>query len=315
MSIPLKAICGAATLAFALTPGIREAHAAEHTGASGALPEESGGEQGMLSPPSRGRRPVLGPVDPIRPGKGGPAGPPTVRGAEFRPDHETQDTHPEQALPPQAMPPHAGPQAGPEHAAPAQSGAEEAEFEQAEPGGHAGPLLPAGPTGPISQGGLHGRGMGAHLHAQALAWRQRAARAKRARLIAQWQGRADRAVNFAMAQRGKPYRWGGTGPYGYDCSGLVQRAWRRAGVTIPRVTHDQYRGIRKKVQRRNLRPGDLLLFNGLRHVGMYVGDGRFVHAPRPGRSITTERLRGYYARSYVGAVRPAWPRLPEIPTH
>ncbi|WP_233359094.1 C40 family peptidase [Thermomonospora amylolytica] len=193
------------------------------------------------------------------------------------------------------------------------------------------PVAPMHPVHPVRPGahpgvpgrpqpGLYAHAAGSALHGQMLlaarqrAARQRAARHKRARLIAQWQARADRAVRFALAQRGKPYLWGATGPAAYDCSGLVQRAWRRAGVKIPRVTHDQYRAIRKKVPRSRLRPGDLVLFNGLRHVGMYVGRGRFVHAPRAGRTVTTEPLRGYYARNYVGAVRPAWPKLPEIPT-
>ncbi|WP_235017686.1 C40 family peptidase [Thermomonospora echinospora] len=162
---------------------------------------------------------------------------------------------------------------------------------------------------------LYGRANGALLPGYALAARQRLALQRRMRLIAQWQGRADRAVRYALRQQGKPYQWGATGPFSYDCSGLVQRAWRRAGVAIPRVTYDQYRGIRKKVPRRRLRPGDLVLFDGLRHVGMYVGRNHFVHAPRAGRPIMTQPLRGYYGRRYVGAVRPAWPRLPRIPTY
>ena len=118
------------------------------------------------------------------------------------------------------------------------------------------------------------------------------------------QDRAAMAVRFAYRQRGKPYRWGGTGPYGYDCSGLVQRAWRSAGVYIPRVARSQYRRIRNKVSRSRLRAGDLIFFHGFGHVGMYVGGGRFIHSPRAGQTVRVVRLRGHYARSMVGAVRP-----------
>jgi hypothetical protein len=118
------------------------------------------------------------------------------------------------------------------------------------------------------------------------------------------QDRAAQAVRFAFRQRGKPYRWGGTGPYGYDCSGLVQRAWRSAGVRIPRVARSQYRRIHKKIRRSRLRAGDLIFFHGFGHVGMYVGDGRFIHSPRPGKTVRLARLNGYYGRTMVGAVRP-----------
>ncbi|WP_261986635.1 C40 family peptidase [Actinomadura sp. HBU206391] len=118
---------------------------------------------------------------------------------------------------------------------------------------------------------------------------------------------AAQAVRFAYRQRGKPYRWGGTGPHGYDCSGLVQRAWRSAGVYIPRVARSQYRRIHKKVRRSRLRSGDLIFFHGFGHVGMYVGNGRFIHSPRAGKTVRVVPLRGHYARSMVGAVRPTRP--------
>jgi peptidoglycan DL-endopeptidase CwlO len=160
---------------------------------------------------------------------------------------------------------------------------------------------------------LHSQRGRAVLHAQMLAAAQRAVRRQRAQLVRQWERRARRAVRFAMKQRGLPYVWGGTGQGGYDCSGLVQRSWRAAGVPIPRVAHDQYRTVRKKVSRKRLRPGDLLLFNDFGHVGMYTGQGRFIHSPRTGRTVSVERLRGYWRGRLVGAVRPAWPRLPAIP--
>ncbi|GLW61857.1 hypothetical protein Arub01_01010 [Actinomadura rubrobrunea] len=162
----------------------------------------------------------------------------------------------------------------------------------------------------------HGKARGVHGRDRAgmLAALQRSVRLRRAQMVAKWQRRADRAVAYALRQRGRPYVWGGTGRYGFDCSGLVQRAWRRAGVKIPRVAASQYRAINPKIKRHDLRPGDLVFFNRLNHVGMYVGRNRFIHAPRPGRRVTIERLRGYYRSRYVGAVRPAWRPLPPVPS-
>lgn len=142
---------------------------------------------------------------------------------------------------------------------------------------------------------------------------QQAVRKQRARMEAQWQRRADRAIGFALAQRGRPYVYGDTGRRGFDCSGLTQQAWRRAGISVPRVAAAQYKKIRNRVSRKNLRPGDLVFFHGLGHVGLYLGRSRFIHAPRTGRDVSVERLSGYYRKSFVGAVRPVWKPLPAIP--
>ncbi|WP_051107748.1 C40 family peptidase [Actinomadura atramentaria] len=155
----------------------------------------------------------------------------------------------------------------------------------------------------------------AALRARRLALLQRAVRKKRTAMTAKWDRRARRAVAFAVKQKGRPYVWGGTGGGGFDCSGLVQQAWRRAGVSIPRVTYDQYRRIRARVRTpRHLRPGDLVFFNHLNHVGMYLGRNRFIHAPHTGATVSVARLKGYYRQNYVGAVRPAWVKLPVVPT-
>jgi cell wall-associated NlpC family hydrolase len=143
-----------------------------------------------------------------------------------------------------------------------------------------------------------------YMPAQADALRDALVRRPRVSRAMTPQDRAARAVRFAFRQRGKPYRWGGTGPYGYDCSGLVQRAWRSAGVRIPRVASTQYRRIHRKIRRSRLRAGDLVFFHGFGHVGMYVGRGRFIHSPRAGMTVRVNRLNGHYARSMVGAVRP-----------
>ncbi|MCP2344437.1 cell wall-associated NlpC family hydrolase [Nonomuraea roseoviolacea subsp. carminata] len=118
------------------------------------------------------------------------------------------------------------------------------------------------------------------------------------------QARAHTAVAVAKAQIGDPYRYGGTGPGAFDCSGLVQYAWKKAGVRIPRVTNSQYARIKKKVSWKHLKPGDLMFFRGLGHVGMYVGHGKMVHSPRTGLTVRIEKLSGWRKSSFVAAVRP-----------
>ena len=114
--------------------------------------------------------------------------------------------------------------------------------------------------------------------------------------------RAARAVAFALAQRGKPYRWGAEGPGAYDCSGLTWAAWRAAGVAIPRTAAGQLAGLPRV--RGGLRPGDLLIYRtdgpSRRHVAMVVGAGRMVEAPGRGIPIRSASIRG----GYLGAVRP-----------
>ncbi|MFG1944679.1 C40 family peptidase [Nonomuraea sp. NPDC048826] len=116
--------------------------------------------------------------------------------------------------------------------------------------------------------------------------------------------RAHKAVAVAKKQIGDPYRYGATGPNAFDCSGLVQFAWRKAGVKIPRVTNSQFARIRTKVSYKNLRPGDLMFFRGLGHVGMYVGKGKMIHSPSTGKTVRIEKLGGWRKSSFAGAVRP-----------
>lgn len=97
------------------------------------------------------------------------------------------------------------------------------------------------------------------------------------------------AVAFARAQLGKPYAWGGTGPSVFDCSGLVMRAWQEAGVQLPRTTWDQARAG-EATTRDRLVPGDLVITRGGGHVQLYIGDGKAIHAPRPGRTVTVAPL-------------------------
>ncbi|MGW7363316.1 C40 family peptidase [Streptomyces sp. NPDC054841] len=97
------------------------------------------------------------------------------------------------------------------------------------------------------------------------------------------------AVAFARAQLGKPYVWGGTGPRGFDCSGLVMRAWEKAGVHLPRTTWRQV-DAGEPTTRTKLVPGDLVITRGGGHVQLYIGDGKVIHAPRTGRTINVAPL-------------------------
>jgi len=117
-------------------------------------------------------------------------------------------------------------------------------------------------------------------------------------------GNARTAIDFAYGKIGVPYQWGGTGPDGYDCSGLTQAAWSAAGVSIPRTTYDQYE-LPNSVAREDLQPGDIIFFfPDLGHNGLYVGDGKMVHAPSSGSTVSEVRLADYWDGQFVGARRP-----------
>jgi len=103
--------------------------------------------------------------------------------------------------------------------------------------------------------------------------------------------RGEIALRFALAQRGKPYVYGGTGPSSYDCSGLVQRAWRVAGVRIPRTTQEQAR-TGAAVPLGKVRLGDLVIFyHDASHVGIYAGHGMVVVAPHAGAVVRLQEMR------------------------
>lgn len=115
---------------------------------------------------------------------------------------------------------------------------------------------------------------------------------------------ADKAVAFAYAQLGKPYVWGAAGPSSYDCSGLVSAAWAAAGVSIPRITYDQWASL-PHIPMSDLQPGDLILYNGESHVSIYVGGGYIIDAPHTGAVVEKVlESTGWYAGSADGAVRP-----------
>jgi cell wall-associated NlpC family hydrolase len=110
-------------------------------------------------------------------------------------------------------------------------------------------------------------------------------------------------VSIALQYLGVPYVWGGASPSGFDCSGLTMYAYAKVGVYLPHNAAMQY-GMGTPVSQSQLAPGDLVFFNGLTHVGMYIGGGRFVHAPHTGDVVKISSLSEYwYAATYVGARR------------
>jgi cell wall-associated NlpC family hydrolase len=110
-------------------------------------------------------------------------------------------------------------------------------------------------------------------------------------------------VQYAMSQLGTPYVWAGSAPGGFDCSGLVMWAYAQVGVSLPHSSYGQY-GYGVPVSRDQLEPGDLVFFDGLGHVGIYIGAGQFVHAPHTGDVVKISSLdESWYAATYVGARR------------
>ena len=116
--------------------------------------------------------------------------------------------------------------------------------------------------------------------------------------------KGERAVRYALDAVGIPYRWGGESPaMGFDCSGLVRWAYGHVGIDLPHSSYALY-GVGRRAATSRLEPGDILFFEGLGHVGLYVGNGRMVHAPQTGRDVEIVNLgsTGYGSR-LVGARR------------
>ncbi|MER5373949.1 NlpC/P60 family protein [Streptomyces sp. NPDC002553] len=111
----------------------------------------------------------------------------------------------------------------------------------------------------------------------------------------------EQAIAYATAQLGKPYVWGAEGPESFDCSGLTSQAWASAGVQVPRTSQEQWRQL-TRVDVKDMRPGDLIVyFDDASHIALYLGDGKMIHAPRPGRTIT---IAGAGSMPILGVVRP-----------
>jgi cell wall-associated NlpC family hydrolase len=99
----------------------------------------------------------------------------------------------------------------------------------------------------------------------------------------------ERAVQIAAQELGVPYRYGGSSPSGFDCSGLTSWVYGRLGIELPHNAAAQY-GYGTPVDLEHLEPGDLVFFHGLGHVGLYIGNGRIIHAPQTGRNVEIQAL-------------------------
>lgn len=120
-------------------------------------------------------------------------------------------------------------------------------------------------------------------------------------------GQGYEVVALAMQQLGKPYQWGAAGPDRFDCSGLTQYVYGNLGVSLPRVSRQQA-GAGVHVDRENLAPGDLVFFrisgNAIDHVGIYLGDGEFIHAPRKNHPVRLDSLNDrWWQGKFVGGRR------------
>jgi len=117
-------------------------------------------------------------------------------------------------------------------------------------------------------------------------------------------GRAGTALRYAVKQIGDRYVWGAAGPVRWDCSGLTMRAYEQAGVRLPHSSRAQY-GYGRSIARANLQPGDLVFFGSpISHVGIYIGQGKMVHAPRPGARVQIVEFGSSFGKKrYVGARR------------
>jgi cell wall-associated NlpC family hydrolase len=106
-----------------------------------------------------------------------------------------------------------------------------------------------------------------------------------------------------MQYLGVPYVWAGASPsQGFDCSGFTMYVFAQVGVSLPHGASGQY-GYGVPVSRSQLQPGDLVFFDGLGHVGIYIGGNQFIHSPHTGDVVKISDMTGWYSSTYVGARR------------
>lgn len=127
---------------------------------------------------------------------------------------------------------------------------------------------------------------------------------------------ADAAIAYALAQVGKPYCWGGTGPSCFDCSGLVMKAYEAGGVNLPRVVPTQYNAcVVKNIPENQLQPGDIVIpYSDFSHDQIYIGSGNICEAPHTGANVRVVKIWGFYTAgrptgtpgsAYTGGLTPA----------
>ena len=130
---------------------------------------------------------------------------------------------------------------------------------------------------------------------------QTSGRATRIQIPIPGEGKAAEAAKWALTQQLRPYVWGAAGPSTFDCSGLVLWAYQKVGISLPHYTGDQWSAGTHISSRQDLRPGDLVFFySDLHHVGIYIGGGMMVHAPRTGDVVRVAPLGN---RPFAGGVR------------
>jgi cell wall-associated NlpC family hydrolase len=114
--------------------------------------------------------------------------------------------------------------------------------------------------------------------------------------------RGEAIAHLAHRYLGTPYVWAGSTPSGFDCSGFVMYLYSRFGIEVPHSSYAQW-DIGRHVARNDMRPGDIVFF-GTGHVGIWLGDGRFIHSPHTGDVVSIDSIRsGWYADTFSGAVR------------
>jgi hypothetical protein len=128
-------------------------------------------------------------------------------------------------------------------------------------------------------------------------------------VVANQGGSRNDVVGLAKSYMGVPYVWAGTSKNGFDCSGFIYEVFRANGYTIPRMADEQFYATRRVQKKEDLRVGDLVFFTtympGPSHVGIYLGDGKFIHASSAGGGVITSQLRdGYYSEAFLGGGRP-----------
>lgn len=122
------------------------------------------------------------------------------------------------------------------------------------------------------------------------------------------QKQIDELLSVASKQLGKPYKWGASGPNAFDCSGLTYYVYKNSvDISLPRTSKDQAK-VGNSVSKNELQPGDLVFFNtsgkGISHVGMYVGDSKFIHSPSSGKPVKYDNINStYYKNKFVTAKR------------
>ena len=155
--------------------------------------------------------------------------------------------------------------------------------------------LAFGPVSSLAAGAKAHRHKGTRVRAQRAGWLKGAQLVKPVTV-------GQRAVDYARRFLGVPYRYGGSTPStGFDCSGFVRFVYERFGIELPHSSYADF-GLGRRVPRSALQPGDLVFFHGVGHVGMYVGSGRFIHAPHSGTRVEISSL-AEYGTSYDGARR------------